>query len=424
VARCFAEARGNGLTGAHVLAAALTASMAIWGCDSGDGDAASGGSEAPTRDAAAAPDDTGVASSHDAGRADTGPISDAVAPEDARPPDLSTDGAADGALGQDADRAGPDAAATLDDAAPSATDAAGGSQDAAIASRSPGAAGPYAVRPDIQDEVTRDGRSTPVVAHVPDTAEPTPVPLVVFVPGYQIDAFRYASLTHHIASHGFVVVRADPPDPFGFGVDHVAMAADIVAVIDWALAEGGPLAGRVDPARVAVSGHSLGGKVATMVAHRDPRVTALLALDPVNAGMPGLGYSDALPDIVPEAVQGLVIPVGFVGETTNAEGGMLGQSCAPRDQNFQTFYQAAAAAPWASSWEIEGADHMDFVFDKQGCGLVCGACTEGPADEDAVRGIIRTLSVAFMGRHLHGDEEMEAYLTGDEVPAGVRTEHR
>ena len=56
---------------------------------------------------------------------------------------------------------------------------------------------------------------------------------------------------------------------------------------------------------------------------------------------------------------------------------------------------AAASAPWVAAWELEGADHIDFVFDTSTCGLACSFCRSGGADEAAVRAAIETLAVAF-----------------------------
>jgi dienelactone hydrolase len=92
-----------------------------------------------------------------------------------------------------------------------------------------------------------------------------------------------------IASHGYVVIapgRAlsgpgvpprpeQPPGPLGVKTT----AADVSAGIDWALAEnarpGSPLFGRIDPAQVAVSGHSCGGLEALQIA-ADPRIRAVI----------------------------------------------------------------------------------------------------------------------------------------------------
>lgn len=284
----------------------------------------------------------------------------------------------------------------------------------------PGAPGSWALLETFEDDVVREGRTIPVAAHLP-AKEGELSPLVVFTPGFQLESWRYEALAEFVAGHGFVVVRAQPPGGF-LDISHVAMSEDISAVIDWALAADGPLANHVDPdGGIVTMGHSLGGKVSTMTAYSDARVTGLFAIDPVNGGNPITGYTADLPDILPEQVQGQAIPMGFVGETVNASGGF--QPCAPGDQNFQTFYAAAeGSGAWVTSWDIEGADHMDFVSDVSGC-LFCGQCGEGSADEGEVQAITRTLAVAFLRRHVLGEPEQEAWLTGAEVPAGVTVEH-
>jgi predicted dienelactone hydrolase len=258
--------------------------------------------------------------------------------------------------------------------------------------------------------VTRSGRSIPVRALVPAGA--AGAPLLVFAPGFQLQADFYAPFLEHLASHGFVTVGADPPASLLTSVDHVAMAEDLGAVITWALEE---LGAAVDPARIATLGHSLGGKVAVMAAHRDERVAAVFTLDPVNGGGPS-GYSDTRPDIVPTEVASLAIPLGFVGEKTNATGSLFRPACAPADQNFETFFQAADASPRAYQWEILGADHMDFVDD---CGFRCGLCKEGTADAADVLALTRTLALAFFKRHLLNEAAYEAWLSGAAVPNGV-----
>ncbi|UAJ11921.1 hypothetical protein KTC28_03860 [Polymorphobacter megasporae] len=102
-----------------------------------------------------------------------------------------------------------------------------------------------------------------------------------------------ASARHHlaeIASHGYVVIApgkilsgpgAPPrtarsaPEPLGIKTD----TAQVASGIDWALAENNrassPLYQRIDPALVAVSGHSCGGLQALQIA-ADPRIHAVI----------------------------------------------------------------------------------------------------------------------------------------------------
>ncbi len=326
----------------------------------------------------------------------------------------------------------------LDAGGEPAVDAGGGEQDAGTggadagtpgadagmmtAASDPTMPGPFAVSAATTAMVMRGTRSTPVTAHVPAVPAGTRVPLVVFFPGFQTNSSMYAMLCERVASHGFVVVRADPSASF-LTIDHTAMAMDGQAVIDWALGPSSPLASVVDAERVAVMGHSLGGKVSTMVAFADRRVDALLPIDPVNGGNPFSGYSMSLPDIVPDQVTPLTIPVGFLGETTNGAGGGFMPACAPTDQNFQTFYAAATGAPWAAQFDFTGADHLDFLDGAAG-GLAGGACPNGTADQATVAAGTRTLAVAFFRRHLRSETSMDAYLFGASVPAGVVVMHR
>ncbi|MFO0714804.1 MAG: hypothetical protein U0353_33500 [Sandaracinus sp.] len=310
------------------------------------------------------------------------------------------------------------------DAGPIATpDAFVVGTDAAMTSgAAPSARGTYSVT-ESSATVMAGGRSTPVTAYVPSIPAGTTAPLVVFVPGFQLTSSQYAGTLEHLASHGFIVLGADPSASL-FSANHVNMAADARAVITWATSMA-PFASSVDASRIGVTGHSLGGKVATLVTMDDDRVRALYAIDPVDGDpSPIGGGSSDRPDLVPSRGGDLTVAVGFAGETTNGgSGGPFSMPCAPSDQNFEQFYAAATAASWAGQWEIEGADHMDFL-DDPACGFTCSACPDGPADDATVLATNRTLLTAFFRRHLGGEAAMDAYLTGVSVPSGVTAMHR
>jgi hypothetical protein len=284
--------------------------------------------------------------------------------------------------------------------------------------------GPYTVT-DSTATVMAEGRRTPVTAYVPTLPAGTTAPLVLFLPGFQLNTDQYAGTLERLASHGFVVVGANPAGSL-LSVNHVNMAADGRAVITWATSEA-PFASSVDATRIGVSGHSLGGKLSTLITMDDDRIDALYAIDPVD-GDPsplGGGGSRDRPDLVPARGSEITVPAGFAGETTNgmSGGGFGSMACAPSEQNFQQFYSAATAAPWAAQWDIAGADHMDFL-DDPACGFTCSVCPDGPADDATVLGTNRTLLTAFFLRHLASDPAMDAYLTGASVPAGVTAMHR
>ena len=273
----------------------------------------------------------------------------------------------------------------------------------------PDSVGPYPLTT-VTAMVTNGNRKTPVVAHVPTGL--ANAPLVVFLPGASLSTSMYLPTVERLASHGVVVVRADPSFSL-FSANHAAMMGDARAVLDWALAPTGPLSGRVDVLRVGVMGHSLGGKLAVMTAFADTRVKAVFGIDPVN---------QMSPDVVPDQVATLGIPLGLAGETIDANGGSFGMSCAPAAGNYTTFYDAAAAAPWLTEWTFAAINHMDFV---DACsGFSCTVCNDASGDPVVARARLRTLLVAFVRLHFWGESAMTPWLTGASVPAEITTRHR
>jgi predicted dienelactone hydrolase len=233
------------------------------------------------------------------------------------------------------------------------------------------------------------GRTLPATVFTPTGGASRP--LVVISPGFQMARAQYTSYATHLATWGFVAVLTDYADT-GFFADHAKLAADIPAVITWALADQ-TLA--IDPAKIAVSGHSLGGKMSVFAASLDPRIKAVVAWDPVDSNSPS---------VAPEKMTSLTAAIAVVGETTNASGG--GMPCAPAADNFQQFYMAAPSPAIAIT--VMGADHMDWVDDPS-CGF-CGFCTAGSASPDLSRKVTRRLDVAWLRRHLFADTTMDVWL--------------
>ncbi|MFI5054182.1 MAG: alpha/beta hydrolase family protein, partial [Acidimicrobiia bacterium] len=134
----------------------------------------------------------------------------------------------------------------------------------------------------------------------PDRAH-GPYPLVVFAHGYNVTPDFYAPLLERWAAAGYVVVAPTFPILSGIpgGASHVdydKTFGDTSFVIGQVLAIGAgePLGGLVDPARIAVTGHSDGEAVAFGVGFftccRDPRVRSVIAMagDLSNANNPSV----------------------------------------------------------------------------------------------------------------------------------------
>jgi predicted dienelactone hydrolase len=288
------------------------------------------------------------------------------------------------------------------DAPPGATSDAVATSDAPTATTTdPADDGPATVTSTIVQIPATTGHTVPATIYT----SPGATALVVISPGFQMARTQYATYAHHLATWGFVVVLTDYADQ-GFFADHQLMANDVTEVITYALtAQPG-----IDPAKIAVAGHSLGGDISVLAAAGDPRVKAVVGWDPVDASSPS---------VVPEHMTGFTAALAVIGETTDATGGFM--PCAPSADNYEQFYAAAPSPAFAMT--IDGADHMDWVDD--GTCAFCTACTAGTAAPDRAHTATRRLNVAWLRAQLLGDTAMQPWLASPpEVNAGIATIER
>lgn len=274
--------------------------------------------------------------------------------------------------------------------------------------------GPFSVTTS-SGTVLRQARSIPWIAQVPVGAAVSR-PMVVLVPGAAIPLGAYESLAHHLATHGFIAVRAGPQFDI-FAPNHVEMALDLRAVLDSLLVPSA-LPAAVDNSRIAAGGHSLGGKISIMAAADDARIRALLLLDPVNSdGLQGA----ALPNIVPQPMASISIPIGVLGQLTDTAGAM---ACTPASLNYQVLFNAAIGTPRGYEWTIPGAAHFDFVSDPDQCGISCSFCLPPTTPSEQTRAFIRAVSLAFLRTYLDVDQPACEWLTGELLPAGIVVRQR
>lgn len=274
--------------------------------------------------------------------------------------------------------------------------------------------GPHAI---VSATVNVSGRASRI--HAPNAATPPGGwPAVVFAHGFLLKPTDYDDLLGHVASWGYVVLSVDYPGSF-VDVDHRNVRQAIVdggkALATGAIAGAPTIAG----GKIAAAGHSLGGKGAIMAVLAEKAFAAALALDPVdgNPSPIGGGPTEKAPQLAPTQTAKLAVPVGYFGATQSrcvkppTLPGSPSQACAPEKLDASTFYDGTPASVPRHLWTIWDYGHMQFLDDPR-CGTSCDACVVGKSDELPRRRAVKAITVAFLERHLRGDEAAETWLSG------------
>ena len=146
----------------------------------------------------------------------------------------------------------------------------------------PDSAGPYTVAT-FEVRIPRGRGSMPGVVYRPLPGDSTsgPRPVVVFGHGWLAAAGRYDSICRRLASHGFYVLVPASPDP-GLFRSLAPAADDMQAALEFLNSLGRMPDMYLDPRRVALAGHSMGGGAAFLDAQLDTtgNVKAVVGLAP------------------------------------------------------------------------------------------------------------------------------------------------
>jgi dienelactone hydrolase len=241
------------------------------------------------------------------------------------------------------------------------------------AGRTPGAPGSL--------EVRAEGialRKFPIVLYRPANASGR-LPGVVFLPGRFAPEDQYESYARALASHGMVVaVRGR----YSWFYTDDALTHDAIDLGDWMRARDD-----VDPARVAVAGHSMGGRDAIRAASTDPRFTAVVAIDP--------GTIEYLPHAT-DVLGNLRAPLLLIG----ADQAMHAlEFCGREGTNYAAYF--AHAPVGTLQLELHGADHVQVMDRPDDLGY--SVCRCGSADSTSVRNVARSTLVQFLRAKLQGE---------------------
>ena len=237
-----------------------------------------------------------------------------------------------------------------------------------------------------------------------------PYPLLLFSHGACGIPNQSDFLTAHLATYGFVV--AAPPHPGNQGFDFPGCfsiasvlnsvrerPADIIFVTDQLLAatadSGSPFHGVIDPARIGIAGHSLGGNTTYRVAIQDSRYRAALAMAPAGP-------------------QPLSIPSMVMLATNDT---VLGALVGPNAKDAIRMAFASSAPP---RFELEIADTGHFAFSDSCAGLFGEKCATDPANltQGEAHAMVLRYAVPFLMVEVAGDPRFAPFLEPP-APSGI-----
>jgi pimeloyl-ACP methyl ester carboxylesterase len=228
---------------------------------------------------------------------------------------------------------------------------------------------------------------------------------LVFARGSFSSATFYPGNGTHLASWGYITALPNFPTQFPTE-DIEGRASDVQYILSYMEAENAnPVSifyQRIDVNRLGVAGHSLGGLTTLMVAARDARVKAAVALDPVNPPIGGSwDYQKEAPDIS--------APTALIGAPP--------QMC-NSFANYNDLYPVVGSDHKAK-WVVTNGSHCDFVHtdnttQRDACYVVCG----GTYSVERVQ-LVEQYTTAWFNYYLQGQTEFYSYLYGPDAQADI-----
>ena len=195
--------------------------------------------------------------------------------------------------------------------------------------------------------------------------------LIALCPGFTATETSLAWLARRLASWGFVVVNMNTTTTMD---QPASRATQLMAALKYALnSSSSAVRARIDPSRLAVAGHSMGGGGTLIAARDNPTLKAGYPLTPWNSST---NFS------------GVTVPTMIIGSD--------GDTVAPVAQHARPFYASLPAATFKAYGELNNATHFT------------PNSTSTP---------IGRYGVAWMKRFLDGDTRYSTFLCGSEHAA-------
>lgn len=251
----------------------------------------------------------------------------------------------------------------------------------------------------------------PLLVATPSCSQGGEFPVLLMLHGYVLLNHFYSQLILHVASHGFVVIA---PQLYNIaGPDSKEEIYATATIIEWlskGLKDVLPLNIRPNLHKLALSGHSRGGKVAfalalNKVATSPLKLSALIGIDPVD----GMGKDKQTPPpvltYVPRSFNLNGMPVLVIGSGLGEiKKNPLFPPCAPKGVNHENFYEESQNPAWY--FLVKDYGHLDVLDDDtkgvKGKATYC-LCKNGKCREP-MRKFVGGVIVAFLNAYLLGDD--------------------
>ncbi|KAF3777437.1 hypothetical protein EJ110_NYTH45797 [Nymphaea thermarum] len=224
-------------------------------------------------------------------------------------------------------------------------------------------------------------------------------PTLVFLHGFSLQNSMYSQLLHHVASHGFTVVA--PQLDNILRSDWVEDIKSVAATVDWlpaGLQPKLPEEVRPDLTRLAIAGHSWGGKLSFALSlgiEAKPRLafSALLGIEPSDGTAPGVQIDPPVLTFVPDSLDPKVpvLVVGAALSSVKREPEL--PACAPEGVNHEEFFKESVAPVFYAVARDYG--HVD-MLDESVPVTVCA----GGDNREALRRFVGGIMVAFLKAYL------------------------
>ncbi|XP_020520137.1 chlorophyllase-2, chloroplastic [Amborella trichopoda] len=256
-------------------------------------------------------------------------------------------------------------------------------------------------RIDVEESRNRASPPRPLMIVAP--TEEGEYPVIIFFHGFILCNSYYNQLLSHVASHGFIAVAPQLYPIWSMNVRLTYEINSAVNVINWlsnGLENALPTSVTANLTKLAIAGHSRGGKVAFALAlgigeTPNLKYTALLAIDPVEGTTPEVltGLNDSLSTGIPVLVVG-----SGLGDRMKWS---MFPPCAPPKNNHVNFYDECRSP--ASHFVPSDYGHMDMLDDQLGPAGETTAffCTAGKSREP-MRRFVGGAMVAFAEGYLEG----------------------